>query len=94
VSLGPLALVLYAGSPKPGDYGHNCGGIGFGEVPCGWDAVAFTFIFLGVPYAVIYAGVVGSSELLGGRFTLGRSIIALVGASVPWVLAALAAISG
>jgi hypothetical protein len=39
---------LPAQLPQPGDP-VNCGGVGFGETPCGWDAVGLTFLFLGPP---------------------------------------------
>jgi hypothetical protein len=84
LSGGPLALVLYAVVPHPGD-AVNCGGIGFGEVPCGWDAVGLIYIFFAIPFALGFATLLALSEVLGPRATFARSIGALVVMGLPWL---------
>ena len=91
VSAAPLAPLIYLGVPKEGGTA-NCGGIGFGETPCGWNAVGLTLILLGVPYALLIAVVLGLSELLGGAGTRARSVIALVGLAIPWLFVGLHAL--
>jgi hypothetical protein len=85
VSAAPLAPLMYLVAPKSSET-PNCGGIGWGEVPCGWDSVALTFVFAGVPYAFGLALVLGISEGIGQRATFARSILALTGLAIPWLL--------
>ena len=85
LSAGPLALLLYFNAPKPGDPGVTCGGIGFGEVPCGWDAVGLVFLLTLAPFVVVLAAVLLLSEFFGPRLTPARSILALIGLALPWI---------
>lgn len=83
LSAVPLALVFRAAAPEPGDRGINCGGIGFGESPCGWDAVGFFYAVIGVPYALTVVVVLGLLELGGRRLHALRLGLAVLAALLP-----------
>ena len=87
VLTGPLAFVFRAASPEPGDPGINCGGIGFGDTPCGWDAVGLFYALIGVPYALIAVAALGVLELGGQRVHSVRLVLAVIAALTPWLAA-------
>src|SRR5688500_6623459 len=94
VLAAPLAFYMKLAAPEPGD-AVNCGGIGFGEEPCGWDAVTLTFVVFGVPYLVAGAGVLALLELLPGRRgQLVRVTAATLFLVAPWCFVTLVLLSG
>ncbi|HSH58255.1 MAG TPA: hypothetical protein VK988_01185 [Acidimicrobiales bacterium] len=87
----PLAFVAYLLSPQPGDP-VNCGGIGFGETLCGWDAVGFTFLYVGPPFFLIVLTALTALTLAGPRAQLARVAVSLTALVLPWGLAVISAV--
>ncbi len=87
----PLAWVLYLLAPQPGDP-VNCGGIGFGETPCGWDSVGLTYLFLGVPFLAAVLLLLLLLEVAGPRTHAVRVGVALFFGIVPWASVAVHAV--
>ena len=94
LATGPLAFVYRLAAPEPGDAGINCGGIGFGESPCGWDAVGLFYAFVGIPYALGVLTIVGLLELGGLKTHMARLGLASVAAVIPWGVALVALLTG
>ena len=83
----PLAFVLYLTAPQPGNRGVNCGGIGFGESPCGWDAVGLSYIILGIPFLAIVLITLLLLEAAGPRAQRARIGLCTLAIVIPWALA-------
>lgn len=86
----PLAAVVAVTNPQPEG---ACSGIGFGCSLYGWDAAAFLLIFLGLPYIVGLAVLLGLLALLPPRLAAVRTGVAWTGLAVPWVLVAFGLVS-
>lgn len=90
----PLAFVWYALGPQRGDTGINCGGIGWGETPCGWDAVGLAYAFFGIPFAGACLVLLAALELLGARAQMARLGVSVLFLVVPWALSAYVVVAG
>ena len=88
VSALPIAAVIAAAHPMPEG---ACSGIGFGCSLYGWDVAGFALLFLGVPYALGLATLLGVLCLLPDRWAGIVTAVAGLGLAVPWVVAGLAA---
>lgn len=83
----PLAFVWYAVGPQPGDAGINCGGIGWGEQPCGWDAVGLLYFLFGIPFAGASLLLLTLLELFGTRAHRARLAVSIFFLVAPWSVA-------
>lgn len=83
----PLAFVWSAVGPQPGDPGINCGGMGWGEMPCGWDAVGIAYLVIGVPFAAGSVAALTMLEILGARAQSARLAVSVLFSTVPWAFA-------
>lgn len=90
----PLAFVWYAMRPEPSDRGGSCGGAGWGETSCGWDAVGLAHAFFGVPFAAGCLLTLAALELFGARAQMARVGVSLVFLVAPWALSAYVVAAG
>ena len=79
----PLGAIIARESPQPPG---ACSGIGFGCSLYGWDAAGFALLFLGVPYAVGLAVVLGLLHLVPRRLGFIHVGMAAIGLAVPWIV--------
>lgn len=79
----PIGAILAASNPLPEG---ACSGIGFGCSLYGWDAVGFAFIIFGIPFAVVFAVVLGVLSLPSIRRPWLATVAAIGGFAVPWLL--------
>lgn len=79
----PIGAILAASNPKPEG---ACSGIGFGCSLYGWDAVGFAYIIFGIPFAVVFAVVLGVLSLPAVRRPWLATAVSACGFLVPWLL--------